>query len=175
MAGDDRDNGDIHIWVWASESAMTWNLQTRFTASNKKSSQWEIKNRRCRFLWVFTHLWRSLSGLKLLNIQSSVIMTFPALLFCFSPKFRLHGQHMSPEYLLTISVRKQRRFLGNDDLHSQVSMIRCYTILLTLHWLGKPSLKKKKKCNKCYPRGGGLADKMLHFLKLCLGHSESFW
>merc|ERR1711911_34307 len=37
-----------------------------------------------------------------------------------SPKFRLHGQHMSPEYLLTISVRKQRRFLGNDDLHSQV-------------------------------------------------------
>ena len=45
--------------------------------------------------------------------------------------------------------------------------------------LGKPSLKKKKNWNKCYNRGGGPADKMLQFLKLCLksisGHSESFW
>ena len=42
-------------------------------------------------------------------------------------------------------------------------------------------IKKKKKCNKCYLRGGGggPADKMLHFLKLCLksisGYSVSFW
>ena len=43
--------------------------------------------------------------------------------------------------------------------------------------LGTPS---KKKCNKCYIRGGGGPDvKMLHFYKLCLksisSHSESFW
>ena len=45
--------------------------------------------------------------------------------------------------------------------------------------LGKLSKKKFKKCNKCYNWGGGPADRMLHFQKLCLksilGHSESFW
>ena len=45
-------------------------------------------------------------------------------------------------------------------------------------WL-REAFIKKKKCNKCYNGGGGPADKMLQFLKLCLksisGHSESFW
>ena len=49
-------------------------------------------------------------------------------------------------------------------------------------WLTDMIKCSNKKSNKCYIRGGGgagPADKMLHFLNLCLksisGHSESFW
>ena len=110
-----------------------WNLQTRFTALNK-NSQWQITNRRCLFLWVFTHLLRSPSGLSSRLSELSVLMTISE---CFSPKFRLHGQHLSPEYLLTISVRKQRRFMGSDDLHSQVCRNKLFGVQ-TRNFYGNP-------------------------------------
>ena len=53
---------DLGLGIWVHHDVKSTNKIYSF---KQKNSQWEIKNRRCLFLWVFTHLWRSLSGLKL--------------------------------------------------------------------------------------------------------------
>ena len=66
----------------------------------------------------------------------------------YSPKYRLHGRHLSPEHLLSLSVRKQRRLRRTENLHSQV------TSSPSSSWSWSRSSCRSSSTTRCAPSAG---------------------